>query len=83
MKVNLNFSFFSLVQVLATVVSLINAETKIIGGEVVTPHSEPHILSLKGTGPGTHFCGATIMSTTHAISAAHCYRRYFTQEFQS
>ena len=59
-------------------ISLISAETYIIGGEVVTPHSEPHIVSLKSSAPGSHFCAATILSTTHALTAAHCHRRYLT-----
>ena len=65
-------------QILAGILSLTNAETFIIGGEVVIPHSEPHIVSLKSSAPGSHFCAATILPTTHAITAATCYRRYLT-----
>jgi len=43
---------------------------KVIGGAVVTPHSEPHILSMQRT--GSHFCGATLISAKHGVCAAHC-----------
>jgi len=49
----------------------LGAEEKIIGGSVVTPHSEPYILSLQRS--GSHFCGATMVSTSHGICASHCY----------
>ena len=56
---------------------VVSCEVYIIVGEVATPHSEPHILSLKGTLPGQkyHFCGATLVSATHGITAAHCYKK--------
>merc|ERR1712228_602812 len=46
-------------------------EPKIIGGNVVSPHSEPYILSLQRS--GSHFCGGTITSRSHGICASHCY----------
>ena len=53
-----------------SLVGLVSAETYVIGGFVVAPHSEPHIISLQKT---NHFCGATVISATHGICAAHCY----------
>ena len=47
-----------------------SADVKVIGGAVVTPHSEPHILSMQKL--GSHFCGATLISATHGVCAAHC-----------
>merc|ERR1712179_213072 len=46
------------------------SEVYIIGGEIVTPHSEPYILSLQRR--QSHFCGGTIISETHGICASHC-----------
>lgn len=48
-------------------------QTYIIGGYVPQPHSEPHILSLQRGTSNMHFCGATLVSSTHGVSAAHCY----------
>ena len=48
-------------------------ETFIIGGYVPQPHTEPHILSLQRGTTNMHFCGATLVSSTHGVSAAHCY----------
>ena len=42
----------------------------VIGGSVVAPNSEPHILSLQRS---SHFCGGTVVSATHGMTAAHCY----------
>ena len=55
---------------MASVVALVSAETFIVGGDVATPHSEPHILSLQKS---SHFCGASLVSATHGVTAAHCY----------
>lgn len=46
------------------------ADVKVIGGEIVTPHSEPYILSMQRS--GSHYCGASLISATHGICAAHC-----------
>lgn len=45
-------------------------EIAIIGGETVVPHSQPHILSMQKL--GSHFCGASLISSQHGICAAHC-----------
>ena len=59
---------------LAGIASLTSAEKwqvgYVIGGSIVTPNSEPHILSLQRS---SHFCGGTVISATHGITAAHCY----------
>merc|ERR1712110_32978 len=47
-----------------------STEIKIIGGEIVVPHSEPYILSLQRS--RSHFCGATLISATNGICASHC-----------
>merc|ERR1711936_1308987 len=49
----------------------LGSEEKIIGGSVVSPNSEPYILSLQRS--GSHFCGGTVTSAGWGISAAHCY----------
>jgi len=45
-------------------------EVMIIGGSIVTPHSEPYILSLQRS--RSHFCGATLVSANYGICASHC-----------
>jgi len=57
----------------AGLLALAAADTKIIGGFTPTPNSEPYILSLQKS--GSHFCGATIVSSTRSVCAAHCYQR--------
>jgi secreted trypsin-like serine protease len=44
--------------------------TKIIGGEIAIPHSQPYIVSLQLR--KSHFCGASIISDTWVLTAAHC-----------
>lgn len=44
--------------------------SKIIGGTIPAPHSEPHILSLQRD--RSHFCGGSLISATHGLTAAHC-----------
>ena len=58
-------------EVLASVIALVSADTYVIGGNIVTPNSEPHILSLQKR--SSHFCGATMISATHGVCASHCY----------
>ncbi|CAG5076503.1 Oidioi.mRNA.OKI2018_I69.PAR.g8476.t1.cds [Oikopleura dioica] len=44
--------------------------TMIIGGDKVEPNSEPYILSMQRF--GSHFCGATLVSMSYGVCAAHC-----------
>ena len=53
------------------VAAALGGENKIIGGSVPSAHSEPYILSLQRS--GSHFCGASLVSTTYGICASHCY----------
>ena len=68
-----------LIQTLTHLVGLVSAKTYIFGGEIAIPNSEPHIISLQKS--STHFCGATLVSATHGISAAHCYNRKIDNQF--
>jgi len=43
---------------------------RIIGGSVVSAHSEPYVLSLQSG--GSHFCGAVLVSASRAITTASC-----------
>jgi len=48
-----------------------NAEDKIIGGTAATSTAQaPWQVSLQQS--GSHFCGGTVISTTHVMSAGHC-----------
>ena len=51
------------------------AESRIVNGEAVIPHSRPYQLLLVGffdNGTAKHYCGASLVKTTHALTAAHC-----------
>merc|ERR1712130_762169 len=45
-------------------------ETYVIGGSVPDANSEPYILSMQRS--RSHFCGASLISATKGICAAHC-----------
>ena len=49
-------------------------DAKIIGGNAVQPHSEPHILSLQRE--RSHYCAGSLISATHGVTAAHCNMSY-------
>lgn len=53
---------------------LTNKKTRIVGGEETGTNEYPFMLSLVYSSNGEHFCGATLISETHAITAAHCTR---------
>ena len=47
--------------------------SKILGGYVPTPNSEPMVLSLQRD--NQHFCGATLIAANKSLTAAHCYTK--------
>jgi len=48
----------------------LGVDNQIIGGSEATPHEWPWQLSqLRG---GSHSCGASLLTTTAALSASHC-----------
>ncbi|CAH1403575.1 unnamed protein product [Nezara viridula] len=50
----------------------IQKQVRIIGGEETSPNQYPFMLVLVLTEGLRHFCGASILSEKHAITAAHC-----------
>lgn len=57
---------------IASAVTASPTKPRIIGGEAVSAHSEPHIVSLQKT--RNHFCGGSILSSSWLITAAHCHQ---------
>jgi len=51
-------------------------ETKVSGGTAASDHEFPHMASIQylssSTALGVHFCGGTIISNKHILTAAHC-----------
>jgi len=53
--------------------------SRIVNGEAVIPHSRPYQLLLVGffpNGTAKHYCGASLVKTTHVLTAAHCVKGY-------
>lgn len=51
------------------------ATTRIVNGEAVIPNSRPYQLLLVGyfsNGTAKHYCGASLVKSTHVLTAAHC-----------
>lgn len=53
----------------------LDAEGKIVGGQDVDITQLPFTLSLERNG-AVHVCGASIISQSFALTAAHCVDRY-------
>ena len=55
------------------------ASTRIVNGEAAIPHSRPYQLLLVGyfsNGTAKHYCGASLVKSTHVLTAAHCVEGY-------
>ena len=46
--------------------------SKIVGGSAVTPYSLPWQVALVEPGSNSPFCGGTLISSQHVLTAAHC-----------
>ena len=56
-------------------VSNVTPKSRIVNGEAVTPHSRPYQLLLVAffdNGTAKYYCGASLIKTTHVLTAAHC-----------
>lgn len=45
---------------------------RIVGGQIIDISQAPYQVSIKGRFNGFHFCGGSIISLKHILSAAHC-----------
>jgi len=51
-----------------------DASGRIVGGETTQPHEYPWQVGLVTRNGRTPFCGGTLISSTHVLTAAHCTR---------
>ena len=51
----------------------IQFEVKIVGGSVTKPHSYPFAAVLTSPKYNNHFCGGTLITRRHVVTAAHCF----------
>lgn len=57
------------------VFSTVNQQTRIVNGEAASPHSRPYQLLLvtyTADGAPKSYCGATLVTRNHVLTAAHC-----------
>ena len=52
------------------------SQSRIVGGEEAIAHSWPMVVSLRFRTPDPHDCGATILSESYILTAAHCLQGY-------
>ncbi|OQV15030.1 hypothetical protein BV898_10789 [Hypsibius exemplaris] len=61
-------------------------QAAIVGGLPVPPHKYPFMVSLQyrtGIQKGNHFCGGSLISSIHIITAAHCIQSLNTTDIQA
>jgi secreted trypsin-like serine protease len=61
------------------------ASSRIVNGETAVPHSRPYQLLLVGffpNGTAKHYCGASLVKTTHVLTAAHCVKGYAADDIR-
>lgn len=58
------------------------ATSRVVNGETAIPHSRPYQLLLVGffpNGTAKHYCGASLVKSTHVLTAAHCVKGYASE----
>ena len=79
-KTNLKAKTFTKLALSAAIFAVIfplqaNASTlgaRIIGGAEAAPNTYPWMVSIQNKEAGEHFCGASLIDSTHVLTAAHC-----------
>ncbi|XP_011505738.1 PREDICTED: chymotrypsin-2-like [Ceratosolen solmsi marchali] len=56
--------------------------TRIIGGNDADLEKYPYMVSIRTVNGEGHYCGGTIISNRHIISAAHCFDKYHHSELK-
>ena len=51
---------------------MVEDDSKIVGGEEVTPNSIPYQVSFQNKATGFHFCGGAVKDDSTIITASHC-----------
>ncbi|XP_011495147.1 PREDICTED: chymotrypsin-2-like [Ceratosolen solmsi marchali] len=63
---------FTIVLWLQLEIAVFGKSTRIIGGEPVDINKHAYMAALRNVMPDYHFCGATIISNKHMLTAGHC-----------
>ncbi|XP_073819979.1 seminase-like [Musca autumnalis] len=66
--------------VLVFLISRVKAQGRIVGGVATNIANTPYLIQLRTRSDDRLFCGGTLVTYSHVVSAAHCVREDFTND---